>query len=107
MEQTKIINIDQFTLEKIFMYLDFDDLIKMADTNKYLRIATYHPIAHKYSGKMIRIDSFYSSFKNCVWKDEVLVAKLKIGFQLLRCFGHMINELVLFNPRIENFRLCE
>lgn len=116
---TKITNLNQFCLEKIFSYLNLRDLLNVADANSYLKIATYVPFVRNFVGNSIEIDRAGLNRhleKKCSPEDAVLISDMKIimktdvlhprlmekdilitdlksFFQLLRCFGEMITDL--------------
>lgn len=48
----QITDMNQFWLEHIFMYLDLEDLLNVADSNKYLKLATNSPFIRKYGDKI-------------------------------------------------------
>ena len=41
--ETNITDVNQYCLEQIFMHLNLEDLVNVADSNKYLKLATYVP----------------------------------------------------------------
>lgn len=95
----KITDINQFCLEHIFMYLDLEALLDVADANNQLKIATYTVFARKYASRYITIQyertrSYTTSkFRFLANIKVVNTDSLKRSFQMLRCFGHMIKDL--------------
>lgn len=53
-QPTKITDVNQFYLEKIFTYLDLKDLLNVADANTNLRIATYLPYIRQDAKKTMK-----------------------------------------------------
>lgn len=103
--QIKITDIDQICLERIFIHLNFEDLLNIADANEYLRAATNLPFNRKFASKRISIfntrsERFYVfNLRSYVpWRkaniyvsySRVVVRDLKKSFQLFRLFGRMI-----------------
>lgn len=103
-DHMKITDVHQFCLEHICMYLDLNDLLNLADANKYLKLATKNFFVLKYGVKSIVIDQrFSNAFRpnfntnqtHTMENDAVRIYNLKMCFQILRCFGSTISELVL------------
>lgn len=105
----KITEINQFCLEHIFTYLDLEDLLNVADSNKYLKLATRTPFVRNYGGKSVHIDRWtkHPGVKIITKTDEnkrkyyniekeITILDFKIIFQLLRLFGDMITDLSAF-----------
>ncbi|XP_055323958.1 uncharacterized protein LOC129578821 [Sitodiplosis mosellana] len=117
---TKITDVNQFCLGQIFMYLNLEDLLSVADANKYLKRATYTIFMQKYAGKSVKIDvgnlvsrplfrpspgmrhicirpeetkygPVYDELSDV--GEEINILKLKTIFQMLRCFGPIIKKL--------------
>lgn len=74
---TKITDINQLCLEHIFTHLDLNDLLNVADKNKYLKQATYIAFTRKYGGKSVhlRIDRWkhLKDLNDIVLKYKVLM----------------------------------
>lgn len=108
---TKITDVNQLCLELIFIHLDLEDLLSVANANKQLKYATYMPFAHNYAGKSIGVELHkkYNEqirdkkliIKNeydCILNEkEITIFDLKTTFQMLRCFGGMVTELGLIS----------
>lgn len=86
------------------MHLKLEDLLNVADANKYLRLATYVPFARKYdiiTSKSISIcyskrkipTRYQFPRKMCLCEWGLVSANLKVNFQVIRCFGQMIKDL--------------
>lgn len=100
----KITDVNQFCLEKIFAYLDLENLLNVADANKYLRLATYSYYARHNEKKPIHIMLRYVHFGErdenvfsniAIEKSTIFIIDFKSALQMLRCFGHMIHDIVL------------
>lgn len=89
------------------MHLDLDDLLNVADANKYLRIAAWIPFKRKYTGKPVDIHATERQMKilkmqtwtpndKYVLTDALQIYSPKMSFQLLRIFGNTIIDLTLF-----------
>lgn len=127
---TKITDINQFCLEHIFSYLALDDLLNVADSNKYLKAATQTPFVRNFGGKSIqfRVDAWKNSYSQrhdlnmkiltpndkehryrCL-KEDIVIADLKLTFQMLRNYGGMITTINVdhgsyFEGRLNNERV--
>lgn len=91
-DKLNITDLNQFCLEHIFTYLDFEDLLSVADANKYLRPATIAPFTQKYGTKWIKFEYSFPgqlSIKN----DQIKIHNFKTFFQTLRSFGQSIHKL--------------
>lgn len=82
------------------MNLDLEDLLNVADANKYLKFATYMPFARKYAGKLVKIVFHcWNPLANVkplrVLDEEITINGLKTIYQIKRCFGEMITDLEL------------
>lgn len=109
MNQKKIIDINQFCLELIFIHLSLGDLINVSDANKYLRFATYMPFIRNYAGKSVSIDrsgikEYKSDMRHPLVLDKtIIIVNLKTIFQMIRCFGGKITEIKFdYFPRFNN-----
>lgn len=100
--QTKITDINQYCLELIFINLNLEDLLNVADANKYLKFATYVPFARKYAGKLVKIVRMEGNYLTRphpdlrhlrVLDEEISIEGLKAIYQMIRCFGEMITDL--------------
>lgn len=105
--QIKITDITPFILETIFLYLDFEDLLSIADTNKQLRLASFVPFSRRLANRTIHLYPNRYAFETST--TNIQISNLKQIFQILRSFGHLITKLEysgLYNPnhyRIINY----
>lgn len=84
----------QECVENIFMYLNFEDLINVANVSQYFRNCSYLPFSRKYSEKTIEFPAFpynerYSLARRC----DVKITHLRFALRTLRCFGHLITKI--------------
>ncbi|XP_055299702.1 uncharacterized protein LOC129567121 [Sitodiplosis mosellana] len=107
---TKITDVNQFCLEKIFMYLDLEDLLNVANANKYLQFATHSPYARQNAKKTIYIalekDCFGEKYGSLIQRGisianirnsetTISIRDFKTALQMLRCFGHKLVDINL------------
>lgn len=86
------INID--CLETIFKYLQFDDLLNIAHTNKALKAAADLAFASKFRNRKFILElSAAQSVKVYQQATQIYVYDLGKCLQLLRCFGHFIRTI--------------
>lgn len=92
-------NLDDHCLEKICEYLNFIDLLNLADTNQRLKRVTEAIFQRSYSGKLININTFFlfntlepSQSETCWSENFDNVCALKSTLQFIRCFGHLITK---------------
>lgn len=102
---TKITDINIDCLEKIFKHLGLVDLLNVADSNSYLKIAAEMVYSSKFDRvqitnmKLCQKRTMFDS-ENC---SDIKVSDLKISLQLLRCFGHLIKKLEI---NLQEFKCC-
>lgn len=99
--EVKIIDLNQLCLEHIFMHLNLEDLLNISDANKYLKSATMVVFRRKSAGRAVKLTpGNFDSIPNGIiirpHADVICISKLKIFFQILRCYGAMITKLELF-----------
>lgn len=98
-KSVNIVDVNQFCLEEIFMYLDLEDLLNVANASKYLRPATMTPFTRSHGDKWIDLRHIDKNQKLFVESNnEITIFSLKTIFQMLRCFGQSISQLNLFAP---------
>lgn len=94
---TKITDLNDHCLEKIFMHLNYESLLHVANANKWLQI----PAASVYGRKFGKSPVNLCSMRNCsprvyTFGEYICVDSLKFSLAFLRCFGEKIPELILF-----------
>lgn len=95
--QTKLTDVNNDCLEKIFMHLSLVDLLNIAHTNKALKTAAEMAFARKFGKKQF----FFSVSSNhlgqfaSIRDSLVFIANLRTSLRLLRCYGHLISDLVV------------
>lgn len=95
-DEVKIIDLTQLCLEHIFMYLNLEDLLNISDANKYLKSATMVVFRRKLAGRSVKLmPGNYDCIPNgtVIMPHTITITKLKIFFQILRCYGAMITKL--------------
>lgn len=92
---TKITDINIDCLEKIFNYLTFEDLLNVADSNKYLKSAADLVYTLKYGSGEVCIQIHQKYFSNVYFNkcNRIIIYSIKTVLQTLRCFGHMITRI--------------
>lgn len=98
MPSTKIIDINNDCLERVFQFLEFRDLIMVSDANKWLRIAAETVFVRKLKRRMIVIDMDHHS--RCTYDIGVYDNAIRIRLPLLaaktiRLFATNISELYI------------
>lgn len=102
-DEVKITDLNQLCLEHIFMNLNLEDLVNVADANEYLKSATMVVYRRKSAGYLVIVTpgNVLHHSRDCfsgieIRSDHILITKLKIIFQIFRCYGSMITKLELF-----------
>lgn len=92
--KTKITDVNSDCLEKIFEYLDIDDLLHVADSNKWLQISAGSVFCHKFGQQKVQLTDIYPKYGAVFQRDgTIVVGGLKTCLQLLRCFGEFVKNL--------------
>lgn len=94
----KLTDINDDCLEQIFSYLDIKDFVNIAHTNKDLKPAADRAFARKFAKTTFNVDT-------ADWKYFVLAETydLQTSLRLLRCFGHLILTLQIFNLNLSKW----
>lgn len=86
------LNID-LCFELVFSYLDVEDLVIAADSNKQMKDAAELTFSRKF-GKNLFV--FYAKTRHVLTSTErILQLNIRSVFGVLRCFGHLISRLLL------------
>ncbi|XP_055322231.1 uncharacterized protein LOC129578118, partial [Sitodiplosis mosellana] len=90
----RIIDVNLDCLEKIFRLLDLKDLVDVAESNKYLKIAADMVFNRKYRTKVV-LNNFNKTVAEPIRSpidhlDYIHVQTLKCCFKILRLFGNYI-----------------
>lgn len=95
----KLTDINSDCLETIFEYLDFGDLLNVADANKCLKNVACTVYFRNYRHKEVLLIEarhyqcrVFKILINCINVND-----LKTSLQLLRCFGGLISEIVFYS----------
>lgn len=89
----KITDMNLICLEECFEYLEFRDLLSVADANIRLRRAAQFVYLRKYSEQIVNFQLQWRDYIRSlkfVSRGSVLIEDLSTSFQLLRCFGQLI-----------------
>lgn len=107
--QMKLTDVIDDCLERIFKYLSVEDLLAIADTNTQLRPAAYEAYLRKFNGRCRKVYvHIFKSFDPVPalllkhisgYNDNIFVTNLKCTLRLMRCFGHLITDLVIDNRK--------
>lgn len=106
MQTTKIIDLNDDCLVKIFGYLDLESLLNSADANEWLRPAAGVVYKRKFGTKKVGIyecDDFYPNILATTSYHineekrgiQIRIYGLKACLRYLRCFGPLIADLVI------------
>lgn len=92
---TKLTDINDDCLEKVFLHLSFDDLLNVAHINKKLKTAADMVFAQKFGKKRFyfNINTSHRNEILGIQYDDIWINDLKTSLQLLRCYGHLISDL--------------
>lgn len=96
---TKFTDVNIDCLEKIFNYVDFVDLLNLADTCVPLRAGAALVFSLKHAKKNINLLNICSDRKYFVKKKDIQIGDGKSCLQSLRCFGNMITKLEISPSR--------
>lgn len=95
---TKIIDMNVDCLERVLQYLEFIDLLNAADSDKQLNNAANIIFSRKHGKKKFIFGDTGLSKSPLIQTSKYFidVNDLKIGLRILRCFGVLISEIVLY-----------
>lgn len=106
-EKTEFTDINIDCLEKIFGFLDLEDLLNVTDasSSKHFKIAAEFVFARKFSRKWIVIDKIRLSRSRMIniQPNYIELVDFKSILQTLRLFGGLIKKLKLRGDDLENF----
>lgn len=99
---TKITDLNMDCLENIFKRLSFEDLFNVADANAYLKKAAdlVYTVMHGHKRVFIQ-DAQPHISSSCLLVftnscNTIIIYSLKSVLQILRSFGHIISQIMLF-----------
>lgn len=97
---TKITDLNEYCLEKIFMHLDVESLFSVANSNKWLQYSASSVYGRKFSKSPVNL----CSIRKCnaslyMFGEYICVDSLKFSLAFLRCFGTQIPSIILFCRR--------
>lgn len=94
---TKIIDLNDDCLVKIFEYLDIQNLFHVAIANKWLRPAATKAYKSRFGGQKIHLNHCGScnALQTCYTNATIYVYGLKACLLYLRCFGSTIKSLLI------------
>lgn len=95
---TKIIDMNVDCLERMLQYLEFTDLLNAADSNKQLNKAANFIFSRKHGKKKFIFGDTRLSKNPLIQTGKYFidVNDLRTGLKILRCFGVLISEIVLY-----------
>lgn len=97
---TKITDLNQFCLEKIFMLLDVESLFNVANANKWLEHSAASVYGRRFSKNAVNVcDKRACEQSVYMFGEYICVDSLKFSLAFLRCFGAHIPGIVLFCRR--------
>lgn len=89
---TKLTDVNDDCLERVFKYLSLEDLLNVAETSKQLKTAVDRAFIFLFKDIDFRIDFVVYSFD---MTDYVHISKIRDAFRSLRLFGNLISNLSL------------
>lgn len=107
--RTKMTDLNQTVLEKIFDHLNLGDLLSIKDTNKQFKEAADWIFRRKYGkSKMIFWATHASRSSHPLWKaNDIYIDDFTLCLKTLRCFGHAIPNLELNYLKINENKCVE
>lgn len=94
-KRMKITSMNHDCLERVFDFLDLDDFLNVAETNKPLQLAAQSAFKHILAGKELKLDvANYNQTSLDPYR--TWIGGLKSCLQFVRCFGDQLTELRLF-----------
>lgn len=91
-------------LQKVFNYLDVDDLLNVADSNKYLKKAAQKVFAKRYGSKILQLHGMQPSQNRILSvSDTIFIKDVRSSLQMLRCFGHLVSQLEISDEYSNTF----
>lgn len=94
LDQLKITDVNNDCLENIFDRLSIDDLLNVADANKWLRVAAASVYRRKYGRKEVTQGELNLNHPGSIRAfNKVNISGLKTCLRFVRCFGHNISHL--------------
>lgn len=104
--QTKLTDINDDCLEKVFMHLSLNDLLNIAHTNTHLKSAADMVFARKFGKKGYRlyITTLHRNERVQTNGYDIRINDLKTALRLLRCYGHLILDLSITHYTASSIR---
>lgn len=100
-QNMKITDLNQEFIEEIFMYLDLASLVRTADACIKFRKAARLPFKRIYARNIIEVAITPKLSELYDMKDGlVTITSPKIAMSTLRCFGDVITQLKIINPKL-------
>lgn len=97
---TKITDLNQFCLEKIFMMLDVESLFNVANANKWLEQSAASVYGRRFNKSPVNLCSKRTCKQSVyMFGEYICVDSLKLSLAFLRLFGPHIPEIILFCRR--------
>lgn len=99
----QLIDVNNDCLRAIFNHLNLIDLLNVADTSKRLKQIAEMEFERKYKTNQVHFAHVRPNPNRCVTVNgyRIVIGDLKTCLQLLRCFGHIVNEIELNFGNIE------
>lgn len=106
---TKIIDVNDDCLEKLFELLDLQSLFNMALANEWLRPAANEVYKRKFGQKEVRLCVDSSQIVERLFEKEtkIFVNGRKMCLQYLRCFGPSIGHFEIFHMFLCDQHHCQ
>lgn len=107
--KTKITDLSQNVLEKVFGYLNLGDLLAIADSSKQFKPSADWIFRNKYGkSKMIFWATHTSRCSHPVWQAEhIYIDDFTMCLKILRCFGDAISKLDVNYLKINDDKCTE
>lgn len=103
---TKITDLDDDCLEKIFMPLDLENMLNVTLSNKWLGSAANVVYKRKFGASNVCLHSVRNTRNSSIvcQANTIVIRNFKVCLQFLRCFGSSITNLEIYYGHSKNKR---
>lgn len=100
----KITDLKVHCLENIFQKLDLNDLLNVAESNKYFKEAAGMAFRQRYGAKKVWLNKprLLTQQKLCVYSANIIIEDVKTSLRILRSFGGLITKLEITENKVSS-----
>lgn len=92
--QLQLVDVNDDCVEKIFIFLSFDDLLNIADSCKRLKSAADLAFVRKYRSRCVNFFIQHTHRNGPVpLNNRMHISDFRTSLRLLRCFGHLFHSI--------------